>query len=59
MVLFSIDISWARPLHDKLVSLGISTPILIRIDNNKLSLNSTHSCLVAYTYDSAKWKQLK
>jgi hypothetical protein len=54
-----MDIAWAKALHEKLLANGVSTPIVFRIDNNKLSLNSTHSCLVAYTYDSAKWKQLK
>ncbi|KAI6183097.1 MPN domain-containing protein [Aphelenchoides bicaudatus] len=54
----SMDIMWAKPLHEKLVANGVSAPIVLRIDNDKLCLNSTESCLVAYTYDSAKWKTL-
>lgn len=54
-----MDIAWAKPLHEKLVANGVSSPIVLRVDNNKLSLNSAHSCLVAYTYDTGKWKQLE
>jgi len=54
----SIDMAWAKPLHDKLVANDVHTPIVFRIDNNKLSLNSAHSCLIGYTYQEGKWKNL-
>ncbi|KAI6198152.1 MPN domain-containing protein [Aphelenchoides besseyi] len=54
----TIDFNWAKPLHDKLSANGVVAPVVFRLDNNKLSLNTTNSCIAAYTYDSAKWKQL-
>ncbi|KAI6239848.1 MPN domain-containing protein [Aphelenchoides fujianensis] len=54
----TIDVAWAKPLHEKLVANGVASPLLFRLDNQKLSLNSTDSCVAAYTYEAAKWKQL-
>ncbi|CAD5212130.1 unnamed protein product [Bursaphelenchus xylophilus] len=54
----NLDHLWAKLIHDKLHSDGIAQPVAIRIDSTKLSSNSNTSCLVSYTYDNAKWKQV-
>ena len=58
---FSIDILWAKSLHDKLVANGVAAPLVFRVDNKKLNLNASQSCLVAYTYDALtnKWNTLE
>ncbi|KAH7721956.1 neighbor of COX4-like protein [Aphelenchoides avenae] len=51
----SLDDAWCRIAVDKLQTPQYC-PIVLQIENHKLSLNAKHSCLQAYAFEGGKWK---